>query len=74
MGWRRSIANPRFAARLLVSLSAIACAEGNAFPANRCPPTGCLAPQSQQALMTQALAENWDGETFDKAVAAQAQR
>lgn len=53
---------------------AISPPEGYSFPTNldRDPPIGGLAPQSQQALMRQALAENWDDETFGKAVAAQA--
>jgi ectoine hydroxylase-related dioxygenase (phytanoyl-CoA dioxygenase family) len=53
-----------------------ACAEGYSFPTNldRDPPLGGLAPQTQQALMHQALAENWDEEAFKKAVEAQALR
>jgi ectoine hydroxylase-related dioxygenase (phytanoyl-CoA dioxygenase family) len=51
-----------------------ACAEGYSFPTNldRDPPLGGLAPQTQQALMTQALAENWEPEVFIKAAEAQA--
>jgi ectoine hydroxylase-related dioxygenase (phytanoyl-CoA dioxygenase family) len=47
-----------------------ACAEGYSFPTNldRDPPIGGLAPQSQQALMMQALAENWEPERFNKAL------
>jgi ectoine hydroxylase-related dioxygenase (phytanoyl-CoA dioxygenase family) len=47
-----------------------ACAEGYSFPTNldRDPPIGGLAPQSQQALMIQALAENWEPERFNKAL------
>jgi ectoine hydroxylase-related dioxygenase (phytanoyl-CoA dioxygenase family) len=43
-----------------------ACAEGYAFPTNldRDPPLGGLAPQSQQALMAQALAEGWTPARF----------
>ncbi|BAN26842.1 phytanoyl-CoA dioxygenase family protein [Caballeronia insecticola] len=46
------------------------CAEGYAFPANldRDPPLGGLAPKSQQALLRQALEENWPGETFIRAL------
>ena len=53
-----------------------ACAEGYAFPTNldRDPATGGLAPQSQQALMRQTLAEEWSPEAFAKAAAAQAER
>ncbi len=47
-----------------------ACAEGYAFPTNldRDPPIGGLAPQTQQQLMTKALAENWDLQTFTEAL------
>jgi ectoine hydroxylase-related dioxygenase (phytanoyl-CoA dioxygenase family) len=43
-----------------------ACAEGYAFPTNldRDPPLGGLAPQSQQGLMQQALAERWEAQRF----------
>ena len=43
-----------------------ACAEGYAFPTNldRDPPLGGLAPQTQQGLMRQALAEGWTLEAF----------
>jgi ectoine hydroxylase-related dioxygenase (phytanoyl-CoA dioxygenase family) len=43
-----------------------ACAEGYAFPTNLDldPPLGGLAPQSQAALMHQALAERWPAERF----------
>jgi ectoine hydroxylase-related dioxygenase (phytanoyl-CoA dioxygenase family) len=53
-----------------------ACAEGYSFPTNldRDPPIGGLAPQTQQALMMQALAENWEPEAFDKALEAQSWR
>jgi ectoine hydroxylase-related dioxygenase (phytanoyl-CoA dioxygenase family) len=53
-----------------------ACAEGYSFPTNldRDPPIGGLAPQTQQALMREALAEDWSEAAFDKAVAAQAWR
>ena len=53
-----------------------ACAEGYAFPTNldRDPAIGGMAPQSQQALMRQALAENWMLEAFAKAAEAQAWR
>ena len=42
------------------------CAEGYAFPTNldRDPPLGGLAPQSQQALMRQALEERWEPGRF----------
>ena len=47
-----------------------ACAEGYAFPTNLDldPPLGGLAPQSQQALMRQALAEGWEVERFSAAL------
>lgn len=47
-----------------------ACAEGYSFPTNldRDPPIGGLAPQSQQALMMQALAEDWEPGVFNKAL------
>jgi ectoine hydroxylase-related dioxygenase (phytanoyl-CoA dioxygenase family) len=53
-----------------------ACAEGYSFPTNldRDPAVGGLAPQSQAALMRQALAESWTLEVFAKAAEAQAQR
>jgi ectoine hydroxylase-related dioxygenase (phytanoyl-CoA dioxygenase family) len=52
------------------------CAEGYSFPTNlnRDPPIGGLAPQTQQALMMQALAENWEPAAFEKAAAAQYSR
>jgi ectoine hydroxylase-related dioxygenase (phytanoyl-CoA dioxygenase family) len=42
------------------------CAEGYAFPTNldRDPPTNGLAPQSQQALLRQALDEAWSPDTL----------
>ena len=53
-----------------------ASAEGYAFPTNldRDPPIGGMAPQSQQALMRQALAEDWTPQAFAKAAEAQAAR
>ncbi|GBQ93235.1 phytanoyl-CoA dioxygenase family protein [Asaia krungthepensis] len=47
-----------------------ASAEGYAFPTNldRDPPIGGLAPQSQQALFTQALQEDWDEARFSSAL------
>ncbi len=53
-----------------------ASAEGYAFPTNldRDPAVGGLAPQSQAALMRQALSENWTPETFANAAEAQAGR
>jgi ectoine hydroxylase-related dioxygenase (phytanoyl-CoA dioxygenase family) len=53
-----------------------ACAEGYSFPTNldRDPPLGGLAPQTQEALMTQALTENWEPEAFTKAAEAQARK
>ncbi len=53
-----------------------ACAEGYSFPTNldRDPAIGGMAPQSQQALMRQALAEGWTPEAFAKAAEAQARR
>jgi ectoine hydroxylase-related dioxygenase (phytanoyl-CoA dioxygenase family) len=48
------------------------CAEGYSFPTNldRDPPIGGLAPQTQQALMMQALAENWGPEKFNRSLEA----
>ena len=53
-----------------------ACAEGYSFPTNldRDPAIGGMAPQSQQALMRQALAEGRTPEAFAKAAEAQAWR
>jgi ectoine hydroxylase-related dioxygenase (phytanoyl-CoA dioxygenase family) len=53
-----------------------ACAEGYAFPTNldRDPAIGGRAPQSQQALMRQALKENWTPEAFAGAGEAQGRR
>jgi ectoine hydroxylase-related dioxygenase (phytanoyl-CoA dioxygenase family) len=53
-----------------------ACAEGYSFPTNldRDPPLGGIAPQTQQALMMQALAEQWEPEAFVEALEAQAWR
>ncbi len=53
-----------------------ACAEGYAFPTNldRDPAIGGLAPQSQAALMRQALAEGWTLDAFAKTAEAQAER
>ncbi len=53
-----------------------ASAEGYAFPTNldRDPPVGGMAPQSQQALMRQALAESWTPDAFTKSAEAQAWR
>jgi ectoine hydroxylase-related dioxygenase (phytanoyl-CoA dioxygenase family) len=72
----RKLASERSMSGAQVANAIAACAEGYAFPTNldRDPPIGGLAPQSQQALMRQALAENWDAETFARAIAAQAER
>ena len=53
-----------------------ASAEGYSFPTNldRDPAVGGMAPQSQQALMRQALAEGWTPEVFTQAAEAQAWR
>ncbi len=53
-----------------------ASAEGYAFPTNldRDPAIGGMAPQSQQALMRQALAEGWTPEAFAQAAEEQAWR
>jgi len=53
-----------------------ACAEGYSFPTNLDldPPIGGLAPQTQQDLMHQALAENWETKTFTDALKAQNSR
>lgn len=49
-----------------------ACAEGYPFPTNldRDPPVDGLAPPSQQALMLQALREEWPGSRFSNALTA----
>jgi ectoine hydroxylase-related dioxygenase (phytanoyl-CoA dioxygenase family) len=53
-----------------------ACAEGYSFPTNldRDPPIGGLAPQTQQALMRQALQENWPAADFNRALETQGWR
>ena len=53
-----------------------ACAEGYSFPTNldRDPPIGGLAPKTQQALMKQALAEDWAPEAFEDALGKQGWR
>lgn len=47
-----------------------ACAEGYSFPTNldRDPPLGGLAPETQAAIMAQALEENWTTEKFDSEI------
>ncbi|POR48758.1 ectoine hydroxylase-related dioxygenase (phytanoyl-CoA dioxygenase family) [Paraburkholderia eburnea] len=52
------------------------CAEGYPFPTNldSDPPSGGLAPESQQALMSRALREAWRNEDFVAAIRAQAGR
>ena len=52
------------------------CAEGYSFPTNldRDPPIGGLAPQTQQALMLQALTEKWTGAAFEETQAKQAEK
>lgn len=53
-----------------------ACAEGYAFPTNldRDPPIGGLAPASHQALMRQALTQDWPTERFVAALRGRAQQ
>ncbi len=53
-----------------------AAAEAYPFPTNldRDPPVGGLAPESQQALMHRALAEDWDEDRFVEALDRQAWR
>ena len=60
--------------RAEAALAIKACAEGYAFPTNldRDPPIGGLAPQSQQALMNQALDEAWTPQHFIEALQARA--
>jgi ectoine hydroxylase-related dioxygenase (phytanoyl-CoA dioxygenase family) len=72
---RRLAAERRLPANEIANAVA-ACAEGYSFPTNldRDPPIGGLAPQTQQALMMQALAENWEPSAFETAVEAQAAR
>ena len=47
-----------------------ACAEGYAFPCNldRDPPTGGMAPQTQQQILLQALDEEWPAARLDAAL------
>ncbi|MCA9188905.1 MAG: phytanoyl-CoA dioxygenase family protein [Pirellulaceae bacterium] len=57
--------------------SAIAAsAEGYSFPTNldRDPPIGGLAPQSQQQLLSQAMDERWDVDTFREHLLSHAER
>ena len=58
-----------------VAAAVAACAEGYAFPTNldRDPPIGGLAPQSQQDLMRNALAQGKSASDFNAALQAQAQ-
>jgi ectoine hydroxylase-related dioxygenase (phytanoyl-CoA dioxygenase family) len=53
-----------------------ACADGYSFPTNldRDPPIGGLAPQTQAALVRQALAEGWEPEALVQALDAQSWR
>lgn len=53
-----------------------ACADGYSFPTNldSDPPVAGLAPQTQQALIRQALQEGWDEKRFNSALDAQANR
>lgn len=53
-----------------------ACAEGYPFPTNldRDPPLDGLAPMTQQALLRQALDEDWSATAFNDALRAQAAR
>lgn len=54
-----------------IACAVAACAEGYSFPTNldRDPPLGGLAPETQAALMTRALAEGMDEKTFAAALA-----
>jgi ectoine hydroxylase-related dioxygenase (phytanoyl-CoA dioxygenase family) len=58
-----------------VEAAIAACAEGYAFPTNldRDPPTGGLAPLSQQDLMRAALAQGLSAQQFQDILQAQAQ-
>ncbi|MEM1074648.1 MAG: phytanoyl-CoA dioxygenase family protein [Pseudomonadota bacterium] len=53
-----------------------ATAEGYSFPTNldRDPPVGGLAPQTQAALLKEALMKNWSASEFDEALEAQSLR
>jgi ectoine hydroxylase-related dioxygenase (phytanoyl-CoA dioxygenase family) len=53
-----------------------ATADGYPFPTNldRDPPVGGMAPQSQQELLVDAVAESWDQQRLDSALADQAAR
>ena len=53
-----------------------AAAEGYSFPTNldRDPPVGGLAPQSQKALLKDAVLGGWDAATLDAALSAMADR
>ncbi|WP_372570764.1 phytanoyl-CoA dioxygenase family protein [Ruegeria jejuensis] len=59
-----------------VDAAIAACADGYSFSTNldRDPPVGGLAPQTQAALMRQALDEKWGPEKFGAALDAQAER
>ncbi|WP_370228788.1 phytanoyl-CoA dioxygenase family protein [Cognatishimia sp.] len=53
-----------------------ATAEGYSFPTNldNDPPVGGLAPQTQQALLKEAISEGWSKEAFTRALQAQSAR
>jgi ectoine hydroxylase-related dioxygenase (phytanoyl-CoA dioxygenase family) len=72
---RAGRASGRFAAEEISNVVA-ACAEGYSFPTNldRDPPIGGLAPKTQQALMREALAEDWEPARFEEALQEQARR
>jgi ectoine hydroxylase-related dioxygenase (phytanoyl-CoA dioxygenase family) len=68
----RSMRNSGLLTAGQVANAVAACAEGYSFPTNldRDPPIGGLAPQTQQALMMQALDENWEPDAFNEALEA----
>lgn len=59
-----------------IAYAVAATAEGYAFPTNldRDPPIGGLAPKNQQALMQEALEEDWSSVRFNEALELHAQR
>ena len=70
-GWRRGALGEAQLDAVIAST-----AEGYSFPTNldRDPPIGGLAPQSQQALLKQAVLAGWVAADFDARLAAQHER
>lgn len=59
-----------------LSAAIAACADGYSFPTNldTDPPVGGMVPETQNALVHRALDAGWDADTFNTALAAQAER